>query len=1008
MPTRRPVGPGAGVLAALLVSLVGVVPAAAQSLTAGSLRGQVRAPGGTPVRNASMALESASGGLLANLETGFDGEFRVALLLPGEYRLLIEQLGFQPVRLTGIVIAAGETTVLTIDLERRPPPITELKEITASGARVGTASGRPIGVRQLDRLDWRREASDGLRDATDVLWPADGRFGFGLSASGVAASRSRVIVDGVVESMLRHPGLPGEPAPTAPHARDGVSQIRVLGTPFDAEWRGTVGSILTLQTRSGGDRLRFSPYLNASSATIGGRSLDNPLDSTAASVQGGAVLSGPIVPDTAHFLLRFDYRSLQTPTAYPWESDTARFDGAPVSLRETLAAIARDSFATALGPHVSPAVRSWRGASGLGKLDWMLSTANRLALRFSFADWRERTPYLGEAVSAAAGSALKARDFAGAVGITTVGASVSNELRAGFSTARRDYDGSPLPETNLGAEGVGFGGSAVLPGFFDARTIDISDALQIATGLHHVKLGVSYTSTNYQQDYRYGSAGVFQFADLDRFGAAQGSFYQAVGSERAQFSSTEWGAFLQDTWTAAPDVQLLAAMRYEINPVRRSEVGPNTAWFRLTGIRNDSLRTYYSAFAPRLAFVWDVLNRGEWVLRGGLGVHYGRLEPATFAEAVLYDGGVTVRRGAGTFASWPALPDETLAPTVGPALTILYGAYRPPRALKAEFAVTRSLRDGTTFHLAGSYHHTDYLIRRADLNRVIDPVGTTQEGRPVFGRLEQHGGFVSAQLGSNRRFSDFDLVSGLTPTGFADHYELTAILERRADPVTLSAAYTYAKTTDNLIGARALDPADQLSPFPAGLAGADWDRGPSDFDVPHRLVLSAEYRSRGRTPVTVAGRYRLRSGLPFTPGFRPGVDVNADGAGNNDPAFLGSAVAGLAEALRDGGCPGGAGNEFAGRNSCREKVQQGLDLHLSIGLPVRAQRVVLQVDAFNVVATETGIVDRAALLIDPGQALITDGAGNVVLPLVANPRLGRLLVRRGEPRVVRVGLRMEY
>jgi hypothetical protein len=178
--------------------------------------------------------------------------------------------------------------------------------------------------------------------------------------------------------------------------------------------------------------------------------------------------------------------------------------------------------------------------------------------------------------------------------------------------------------------------------------------------------------------------------------------------------------------------------------------------------------------------------------------------------------------------------------------------------------------------------------------------------------------------------------------------------------------------------------------------------------VPHRLVVTAEYRTRGRTPVTLAARYRLRSGLPFTPGFRPGVDINADGAGNNDPAYLDSSIPGLAEALRDGGCPGGAGNQFARRNSCREKVQQGLDLHLSVGLPVRNQRVVLQVEAFNLVATATGVIDRAALLVDPAGTVVTDGAGNVVLPLVANPRFGSLLVRRGEPRVVRVGLRMEY
>src|SRR5205823_6561347 len=129
-------------------------------------------------------------------------------------------------------------------------------------------------------------------------------------------------------------------------------------------------------------------------------------------------------------------------------------------------------------------------------------------------------------------------------------------------------------------------------------------------------------------------------------------------------------------------------------------------------------------------------------------------------------------------------------------------------------------------HLSGSYHHADYLLQRTDLNRVLSAVGTTQEGRPVYGRLAQEGGFVTPLPGSNRRFDDFDLVSGLSPTGFADYYALSATLERRVTrDLAVVASYTYSKTTDDLAGARSADPADQLSPFPEKLSGADWVRG---------------------------------------------------------------------------------------------------------------------------------------------------------------------------------------
>jgi hypothetical protein len=1006
MPTRHAKGLRRAALVLGLACLAG--PVAAQSLTSGSLRGVVRdAASGSSLRGVSLTLEGRSGGAITTLQTGFDGEFRLGLLRPGEYRLLAEQQGFQPIRLTGIVVAAGEATVLEVTLERRPPPIEAVRDVPHAGARVGTASGRLVGARELAVMDWRREASDALRGVSEAVWPTDGRAGFGVAAAGLPPAHSRLIVDGVSETPIRHLGLPAEPVPWAAWVRDDFTQLRPMQAPLDAEWRSTLGTTFAGRTRTGTDRVQFTPFANVSSAALGGRAADNPFDSTATSIQAGAMVSGALVPDTAHFVLRADWRSLELPTAFPWEADTARYRGSVVSLRETLPSIGRDSFATALGPHVGPAVRTWKGATGMGKLDWLLSPTNRLAARFSFASWKERTPFLGDGLSLAAGSELDARDISAALGLTTSGATVANELRAGFSTSRRDFGAAPVAATALVADGVAFGGSAVLPAFFDARTVDLSNAFQLSRGDHQIKVGASVSSTAWQYDYRYGGAGVFRFADLDRFGQARGTWYRASSNEIARFNGTDVGLFLQDTWHAAPDLQLVVGLRYEISPVPKNRISQNAAWLQATGVRNDSLVTRYNSVAPRIGFVWDA--RGEWVLRGGVGLHYGRLDPAAFGEAMLYDGGVTVRRGAGVFASWPNEPDAVLAPVVGPALTILNPTLRPPRALKAEAGLTRSLRGGVNLHVTALYQHTDFLLRRQDLN-LVGQAGTTQEGRPVFGRLVQQGGFVSPQIGSNRRFADFDMVSGLSPVGYSDHYEVTTAVERVAGPLSLAASYTFSQTRDNLVGARSLDPADQLSPFPGGLDGVDWDRGRSDFDVPHRFAATLEYRSPGSGQLALAGRYRVRSGLPFTPGFRPGVDPNADGSGGNDPAFLGGGIPGLAEALTAGGCAAALGNRFAERNSCREQLQQGLDLHLSVGLPVggAGARVRLELDAFNVVATETGVLDRAAVLINPAGTVVTDGAGNVTLPLIANPRFGSLLARRGEPRVVRVGLRMEY
>ena len=64
--------------------------------------------------------------------------------------------------------------------------------------------------------------------------------------------------------------------------------------------------------------------------------------------------------------------------------------------------------------------------------------------------------------------------------------------------------------------------------------------------------------------------------------------------------------------------------------------------------------------------------------------------------------------------------------------------------------------------------------------------------------------------------------------------------------------------------------------------------------------------------------------------------------------------------------------------------------------------------AFNVVSSTVGLVDRALVLVDPNGAIITDNQGNVTLPFVVNPNFGNIQSRRSDPRLIRVGVRMEY
>ncbi|MGE3526994.1 MAG: hypothetical protein AB7I33_13815, partial [Gemmatimonadales bacterium] len=468
--------------------------------------------------------------------------------------------------------------------------------------------------------------------------------------------------------------------------------------------------------------------------------------------------------------------------------------------------------------------------------------------------------------------------------------------------------------------------------------------------------------------------------------------------------------FLQDVWTPDPAFQVMAGVRYELQKLPDNEIGLDTAWVNASGIRYSTAPKDNNNFSARLGFVWDLQGRRTWVLRGGGGLYYDVADLALFSEAALYDGGVTVRRGLGTFSGWPALPDSAGAPVSGKRLALLNLDYRTPRTTKWDISLGHVLRGGVSLEVSGAYHHSDFLPRREDLNRLPAAAGMTVDARPVYGMLVQQGGLVTVQPGSNRRFGEFDLVSGISPTGFSDYYGVSITLARPAvTGLSLAASYTYSRTDDNWLTAPSGDPADLLSPFPERTGGSDWTDGRSDFDIPHRVSANAAYHFQGRLGLVLGARYRYRSGYPFTPGFRRGVDVNGDGSGGNDPAFLNAAIPGMAQLLSDNGCLADQVGTFADRNSCRDDGQHALDLHLDFGVPAGGMgRIRVMVDAFNVVATTTGIVDHAALLVDPAQSLTVDGAGNVAIPFVANPHFGQLLVRRTAPRVVRLGLKVDY
>jgi hypothetical protein len=253
-------------------------------------------------------------------------------------------------------------------------------------------------------------------------------------------------------------------------------------------------------------------------------------------------------------------------------------------------------------------------------------------------------------------------------------------------------------------------------------------------------------------------------------------------------------------------------------------------------------------------------------------------------------------------------------------------------------------------------------------------------------------------------------VSALDPDGYSDYRGVTLGLEHPMGRfVRVSAAYTYSETSDNWLGGSYGGPYAELSPFPDSLATTDWADSRSDLDVPHRLAVGLELAPLGPRGFSLAALYRYRSGLPFTPGFAPGLDVNGDGSAN-DPAYVDDALPGMADVLAAWPCLRSQVGRFSERNACRDRDHRSLDLRLGLGpVTMGGHPVEIWIEATNLLEPEEAIRDRALYLVDAAAPLVTDPAtGRVTVPLAVNPRFGMPIGYRGTGRTLWFGLRVGY
>jgi hypothetical protein len=949
------------------MAALAALPLSAQSTVHGALNGRVVNAAGLPVHQAEVRIVERASEATRQFSTGRDGNFRFALLTPGTYDIAIEALGYRPMRYLGVNVEAGATPAVRIPLRSEAPPVTRVDTMRAAGVR-------PDPLSWL----WERgyaELAGGRRLATDAA--ALSVVADETSVEGLPWRYAELMVDGSRVNAFATPGDAGSVTSALAIPMRALTAVSVGGVGYDVEASGTGVGLNARSLRGGG--------VNALRGALFGGTSD---------LGGAFVLSGPIQRDTAHAVIGMDYQRSEV-TRPAW-FDAADATGADI------ATAARDIWGTPIDGYLLETPRLEERASGFGRLDWQLGERYAISLRAAGSRLVVADPPLLAATSGAIGSRYEATAAQMSADLLArINPRLNGEVRISGDVAQVSADRPELTRTSFAERGVTIGAHRLEPFRDQIAAPHVTALLHWDLGAHRLKVGTTYANLRQESQGAAGTSGAFSFGDVADFEVAEGAWRGlSANATSGNFGSTDFAFFAQDAWTVTDGLDVQVGLRLDRQKIGVADIEPNLAWEAVSGLDNSSVRASRTRMAPRLGFRWQLGSQRQWTLEGGAGLYNGQPDRRDLGEALALDEGVEVRSAVGALGGWPAAPDALTAPIRGRTMSMLGPGYEGPRSRRFSFSLLRELGDWTAY-VRGAYRQTDYLSRRRDLNLPVAPSSFDQYGRPLYGALQQVGSLLAATPGTNRRFGDFDAVTAIEVTGYSEYLGATAGLERIVDQgISLGLYYTFSSTHDNLASSM-----EALAPLPVGAEGNEWADDIADTDIPHRLVAAAEWRLAGGG-VRFGTTLRARSGAPFTPGFRDGVDANGDGVAGNDPAFVDANALGMQALLDANGCLAESSGSFARRNGCRGEIRFGLDLRASFRLiSVAGGPMDLVVDAIDVVSSESGPLDRALYLVDRTGS-VTTAAGVTTVPLVVNPNFGALLADRAPGMLFRVGLRI--
>ena len=931
------------VMRLLLLLIAFLAPAVAGAQPPGAtVRGLIVDASGGVTPDVVVTITSRETGLVRTTRTAADGQYAVASLPAGSYRLEVAQTGFKT-HVHAFDLFVGQELRLDVRLEVGGAS----EQVRVEGTRVEIERDSPeVGVvvdnRQVENLplDGRNILELTLLAAGTAPAPQGSassvRGDFGFSVSGGREDANGFLLDGVdnVDPKLNTPAV----RPTV----DAIREFRVSSSSYEpAAGRYAAGQV-NIVSRSGSNDVNGTAYGFFRNGGLDARNFFAPRDEEAPDyrrAQFGASLGAPIVRDRLFVFGNYEGTRLtegitqvtNVPTAAERSGNFSQsllpqpvnfltgqpFPGGtlpPLFINPVGQAIAnlyplpnRD---VPLANYVaSPNLEDRNDQFDL-RLDRPLGGKLDLTARYSFSDRTLNEPFAGPGFSLLPGYGNQLDRRAQNLVLSAVSVlspRLLNEVRFGYTrvanqvnqegqgTSLNNQVGLPELSPNPRDWGLSFitvTGYSPLGQEYNNPQKGITDAFQVvdtvtwSPGAHLVKAGFDLRAVKQDAFRDVQARGNLTFTPFAYTGNALADLLLGlptitVGAslDNPQRLRTEnVGLFVQDQWRVTSALTLTAGVRYELTSPPVDATDRSNIYDPSTG----TLVQVGTSGVPRAGYETD---RNNFAPR--LGFAWSANDETVIRGAYgIYYNQSALAPSEGLYFSDPYFHLNFYFPAQGlPPLTL----YDP---WPADFPVP-SPQSGFTFQrdLETPYlqHWSVALQRQLGATRSIEAAYVGSRGTALItGRdLNQpRPRPVSPNLRPNPFFGDITIIES---AGRSEYNSLQLTFEQRsARGLSVLASYTLGRSEDDASGffTSAGDPnypQDSLN------RAAEW--GPSAFDVRHRLSLGFAWdvpydESRDgalgalMSNWQLSGVVTLQSGRPFTVAMLPEIDISNTGRAN--------------------------------------------------------------------------------------------------------------------------------